>query len=593
MEKIKILGIAPYQEMGLLMTDIARSYENVELYTFTGFYQNAIQFTKAFPDKEFDVVISRGGTATLLREMIDTPVIDVKVSVFDLLRVLKQALEYSENAAVVSYRYITSQVEMLAEFLRINIRTFSFDRPDQIAQTVADSCAQGVDLVIGGAATRDAAIANGAQFMLITSSRESVEASIRKAIEHHNLIRSALDNNQLFQSMVDKSSTAIFLFDGDAGIRYANIAARQLLNDVERLEHFLTGQLPLLRQSGSLHLIKRFNEKFYQLQGSTLTIGKQPHFLLELHFHSAAYRLAPFAEVENPEELQERRQLLGCNGLYLRPLLKTIETAGSSVLPVLIQGATGSRKGLVARYIHTKSAPAASFLRVRCGDVTEKTWKLLLGNTVSPLHGTGYTVYFENVCALSESLQQQIAAYIEDTKLSRRHRLISSSSCDLSTEVAQGRFSSKLYLQLSGLTVNIPALAQRREDLPGFVNLMLQQYNITYAKSVVGLEPDAMELLVKFDWPLNLLQLEKVLRQLVATTSSVYISAEEVSAVLSNESRKTVPVQDTLDLTGTLDEIERRIITRVLREENMNQSAAAKRLGIGRSTLWRKLGDGN
>jgi len=52
-------------------------------------------------------------------------------------------------------------------------------------------------------------------------------------------------------------------------------------------------------------------------------------------------------------------------------------------------------------------------------------------------------------------------------------------------------------------------------------------------------------------------------------------------------------VQDTLDLTGTLDEIERRIITRVLREENMNQSAAAKRLGIGRSTLWRKLGDGN
>ena len=62
------------------MRDIAKSYDNLELYTFTGFYKNAIQFAKAFPDKEFDVIVSRGGTADLVRSPNDTPVVKIKVS---------------------------------------------------------------------------------------------------------------------------------------------------------------------------------------------------------------------------------------------------------------------------------------------------------------------------------------------------------------------------------------------------------------------------------------------------------------------------------------------------------------------------------
>lgn len=145
-------------------------------------------------------------------------------------------------------------------------------------------------------------------------------------------------------------------------------------------------------------------------------------------------------------------------------------------------------------------------------------------------------------------------------------------------------------MQLSGFTINVPSLAQRREDIPAFVNRMLPQLNTLLSKSVVGMEPDAMELMTRFDWPLNLVQLEKVLRQIMAAPVSFYISAEEVQAVLSNEERKTTAAS--FDLSGTLEDIERRVIQQVLKEENMNQSAAAKRLGIGRSTLWRKISAG-
>lgn len=590
MEKIKILGIAPYPEMEPLMRDIAKSYENIELYTFTGFYRNAIQFAKAFPNKEFDMIISRGGTATLLRSLNDTPVVSVKASTLDLLRVITQALQCSTKAAVVSYPHITAHVETLSRFLRLNIGVFSFDTPEQIPETVRRCVREGYELIVGGAATRIPTVEEGAQFLLITSSRESVESSIQEAIEQYRLINAALDKNRLFQSITDKSTSAVFLFDNGDGLQYTNVAARQLLNDVDRLDQTLIRDIAPLKKTGTMHLIKKLNNDFYEMVGNTIMIGQKNHFLFELHFRSAGYRPASFAKMENPGEIHQGRHFLGADDLYLKPLEKNIRTAGESKLPILIQGEIGTRKGLVARNIHGKgTAEGSTLMCLQCNDLTEKNWELLLNNAASPIHSTGYTVFFENVDALHIDLQRQISDYIEDTKMAHRHRLISSSCCDLSAGAAQGRFSSRLYLQLSGFTINVPPLIQRKEDIPALVNLMIPQYNTALSKSVVGMEPDAMELLVNFEWPLNLLQLEKVLRQMVASSSAFYITAVEAEATLHNEIREVTAPVVSMDLTGTLEEIQRRIIEQVLREENMNQSVAAKRLGIARSTLWRKI----
>ena len=590
MEKIKILGIAPYQEMEPLMRDIAKSYDNLELYTFTGFYKNAIQFAKAFPDKEFDVIVSRGGTADLVRSLNDTPVVKIKVSTLDLLRVITQALQCSSRAAVVSYSYITDRVEMLAKFLRLDIRTFSFETPEQIEDTVKQCARAGYDLIVGGAATRDYAVAEGAQFLLITSSRESVEASIQQAIEQHHLINDVLDKNRLFQSVIDKSGSAVFIFGEQRELQYTNVAARKMLNDVERMEQFLSRGISTLQDTGTLHLIKKLNNDFYEITGGILQVRQEIRYLFEVHFRAAGYRVSSLAKLEDPEDIRQAQSLPASSELYLRPMDKLIQTAGSSALPVLIQGAVGTHKGVVARRIHTKSATeGTTLMRLQCRDLTEKNWDMLLNNAASPIHATGYTVYLENVDTLPKDLQQQVGTYIEDTKMTHRHRVISSSCCDLSAEVARGQFSSRLYLQLSGFTINVPSLAQRKEDIPAFVNMMIPQYNTALAKSTVGMEPDAMELMVEFEWPLNLVQLEKVLRQMIAASSGFYITAAEVAVVLQNEMRKVSALPPAVDLSGTLEDIERRVIEQVLREENMNQSAAAKRLGIGRSTLWRKI----
>ena len=390
-----------------------------------------------------------------------------------------------------------------------------------------------------------------------------------------------LDKNRLFQSVIDKSGSAVFIFGEQRELQYTNVAARKMLNDVERMKEFLSRGISTLQDTGTLHLIKKLNNDFYERPASS------PHPVL---LHVAGYRVSSFAKLEGPEDIRQAQSLPASSELYLRPMDKLIQTAGSSALPVLIQGAVGTHKGVVARRIHTKSATeGTTLMRLQCRDLTEKNWDMLLNNAASPIHATGYTVYLENVDTLPKDLQQQVGTYIEDTKMTHRHRVISSSCCDLSAEVARGQFSSRLYLQLSGFTINVPSLAQRKEDIPAFVNMMIPQYNTALAKSTVGMEPDAMELMVEFEWPLNLVQLEKVLRQMIAASSGFYITAAEVAAVLQNEMRKVSALPPAVDLSGTLEDIERRVIEQVLREENMNQSAAAKRLGIGRSTLWRKI----
>ncbi|MGN0745887.1 MAG: helix-turn-helix domain-containing protein, partial [Aristaeellaceae bacterium] len=148
-----------------------------------------------------------------------------------------------------------------------------------------------------------------------------------------------------------------------------------------------------------------------------------------------------------------------------------------------------------------------------------------------------------------------------------------------------------LYHLLNGICINMPSLNQRQEDIPALAAIYINQYNAEFSREVIGLEPDAIAALQAFRWVLNIDQLRTVIRQLVLGANSYYITRSEVEAVLRDE-KSTAGEPPLLDLNQPLEKIERDVILEVLKQENMNQSNAARRLEISRSTLWRKLGQG-
>ena len=185
----------------------------------------------------------------------------------------------------------------------------------------------------------------------------------------------------------------------------------------------------------------------------------------------------------------------------------------------------------------------------------------------------------------------QLLTWIQDTKLQKRCRIIA--SCTLSGNSSIPPSCLRFMDTLKCLTLKLPPLRQISSDIPALTSLFLGTLNPDLPQPIIGLEADAMKFMQNYSWPGNFPQFKRVLKQLASLSSSPYICLKDVKALLSqDESQEPHPARNggfSIDLSGNLEEITKEIILQVLKETNSNQSAAAKRLGISRTTLWRYL----
>lgn len=173
----------------------------------------------------------------------------------------------------------------------------------------------------------------------------------------------------------------------------------------------------------------------------------------------------------------------------------------------------------------------------------------------------------------------------------KRNRLIFSI---VSNGEEESIIQSYLANQLSCLILKLPPLRDRTEDIPSIATLYINQLNAAIGKQIVGFEPNAMELMKSYQWPHNLDQLKRIIKELVTITKTSYITADNVRYFLDSE----MPTEQKMlsddgmirvDPLQTLDEITFGIIKNILNETKMSKEKAANRLGISRSTLWRIL----
>jgi transcriptional regulator with PAS, ATPase and Fis domain len=133
----------------------------------------------------------------------------------------------------------------------------------------------------------------------------------------------------------------------------------------------------------------------------------------------------------------------------------------------------------------------------------------------------------------------------------------------------------------------MPNLKERNEDLGELIRLFVSIFNAQFGKQVVGIKEEALEYLRNLSWTENVKQLKSVVKDLVNASDGDYIDSQVIDSLSLDNS--IVKKESEIDLTKSLEEIEREVILKVLKEENMNQTKAAKRLGINRTTLWRKI----
>jgi DNA-binding NtrC family response regulator len=271
-----------------------------------------------------------------------------------------------------------------------------------------------------------------------------------------------------------------------------------------------------------------------------------------------------------------------------------IDQASQSNMPIMVTGEEGTGKEQAVLSIYTHSLLRHNpLITINCGLIYDKSWSFLTNHYNSPLNDNNNTIYFKNIEKLPESRRKQLLSIIVDMNLCKRNRMIF--SCTTNNEAVAAPKSLEFVNLLSCLTLHMPPLRERTDQIPALSSLYLSQLNVMLAKQIIGFEPDALSILVHYDWPYNYMQFKRILNELAVITITPYISTRDVNILIGKEITSSANNSahsengSTLNLNRPLDEITREIIQQVLTETGGNQSAAAKQLGISRTTLWRYL----
>ncbi len=295
----------------------------------------------------------------------------------------------------------------------------------------------------------------------------------------------------------------------------------------------------------------------------------------------------------------------------MQELFKVLERVARSSATVLIVGRTGTGKELVARAIHYNSPRAKGpFVDINCGALPEELLESeLFGYVRGAFTGAtesrpglfevahGGTLFLDEVEALKPELQVKLLRVLQERVIRRVGgrenipvdvRIIAATNQDLEAAVRRGEFREDLYYRLNVVTLYLPELRERREDIPLLVEHFLQQYARENNQPVRRFSTEAMRLLMSYSWPGNVRELQNAVEYALTMSTEPVLTIRDLPPHISGiaPTERWAPPERGL---RTLQEVEKRHILRILEETGGNHTRAAEILGIDRRTLYRKL----
>ncbi|WP_432807546.1 sigma-54 interaction domain-containing protein [Pseudobacillus badius] len=365
-------------------------------------------------------------------------------------------------------------------------------------------------------------------------------------------------------------------------------------------KHVLISSSPIFDEEGNLlgaisidqdiTSIVRLNEKL------TLTTNQLQKIKQQYHVQE---QIGPLSEIKG-----NSLAIRNTKGLALK-VAKTDAT-------VLLQGESGVGKELFAQGIHEASLRQEKpFIPINCGAIPEALFESeFFGYEKGSFTGAykdgkagkvemadGGTLFLDEVGMLPLDMQVKLLRVLQEREVYRiggslsikvNIRVVAATNSDLEEMVKEGTFREDLYYRLNVVSLTIPPLRERIEDIPLLVKSFVQEYAAKYQKQEPALLESAMEMFMNYHWPGNIRELRNVVERMVIFTDQSMIGEDDITHIFPTvEKRK--PAQEEIGLAHEKAQLEKVRIQEVLAEMNGNKSAAAKKLGISRVSLYKKL----
>ncbi len=308
----------------------------------------------------------------------------------------------------------------------------------------------------------------------------------------------------------------------------------------------------------------------------------------------------------------DRQNIIGRSPAMVT-LLETVAQVASSEATVLIMGDSGTGKEMIAGAIHYNSPrKEGAFVKINCAAITETLLESeLFGHERGAFTGAhrkkegrfrlahGGSIFLDEISEMSLSMQVKLLRVLQERELTRVGgeeviqvdvRVIAATNKDLLEGIKAGRFREDLFYRLNVVTLNMPALKDRKQDIPLLAQHFLTMFCEKNKKGLMGFTPQAMDRMLKHDWPGNVRELMNAVERGVVLSTSEYLDEKELPFLPKDViPEKEAQSEVTIPADLPLEEVEKASILKTLELAGGNKSEASRRLGITRRTLHKKL----
>jgi len=635
----KIAFIAPYKKLGEIFNDVADDL-NKDIPVYIGDLENGVEKAIELEEQGFEAIISRGGTAIAIRSRVkQIPIIEVEVSGFDLIRSIYQAKLKTNKIAVVGFEPFTAGIKQLGDIMDIKLKVVTIqsgwhDKPTNIKEELYKIKEQNFNWLVGDNIAVKTAKSMGMNPILIRTGREALTQAIKKAEEIVEVKKREKQKAKQQQSIISFAYEGIISIDGSGTINTFNPKAEELLSkkSYQVLGKNIEKVIPEFKL---INYLKNQEKK----RGEILTINNQKIIanIIPIVVEGISYGcIATFQKVSHLQKMEEKvREELYLKGYTAdntfkdiigvsQEIKRTIDEAKDYAqvdLPLLIYGETGTGKELYAQSIHNFSHRNNNpFVAFNCASLPEKLIESeLFGYVEGAFTGAhkegrkglieqahGGTLFLDEIGEISLNLQAKLLRFLEERKIRKLGdnkltpvdvRIILATNKSLEKMVNNNTFREDVYYRINVLNLNLAPLREKKEDIYLLVNFFIKKANQKTNKTVTGISNKGMKVLNEYYWPGNVRQLENVIEKLVVRTKEDIIKYDLVIDTLNSiriDTRKDITINNEkvlkIPLDNTLQEIEKEVIKQMVKKLGGNKTLAAKKLNIGRTTIWRKLG---
>ncbi|MEK4362800.1 PrpR N-terminal domain-containing protein [Paenibacillus sp. FSL M8-0212] len=559
--RTRVHFIAPYESMIPIIQECIPRFPQLTIQTDVGDLANGVELATQAEKNGAEIIISRGGTAQLIKKAVTIPVIDVQLSGYDMIRSLTLASQFNGQTAIVGFSNITSGAQSIIDLMDLPLKVYTIHSSEDVARLLLELKASGYRQIVGDVITVNTAKTYGLEGLLIQSGQES----ILRAMEDAQLVYRYLSKNHaisiILNDLVTREHPNLLILNERNEVVFENLTDFEK-NPLTDNHIYLTNTSLEFHQSQIQNV---FMVDDYQLTvnayETTLDNRNYKVYMLE---KGQPYAFAQFGITTFTDASMEP---IVAESPAMQAVLKNIRALYEHHEPIYLLGEADSGKSFLVKHIHQMYSGGGLLLQMDLSQVPPgHLHKIPLAKVrnVEINHMETRMEDPELLSFIQNCLQNQIGVFI------------------LGEQIMNPQWSLDLELN----TIMMPNLADRPEDLAPLMQHFLTDYYHKYGTTAVRIKEDALQLIQDQITHMNVNQLKHLIKQAALNEQEYVITTATLSRLLDQQ-----PSSSPMKLNGTLKEIEKEVIQFVLQEENNNQSKAAERLGINRATLWRKLKD--